>query len=66
MDIFIADLNRTPTFGYASNGHPAHGAVATALVEQMSEVVVGNKDLATALQDLRTEGESIVEEMASW
>lgn len=66
MDIFIADLNRTPTFGYAANGHPAHAAIATALVEQMSEVVVGNKDLATALQDLRTEGESIVEEMASW
>lgn len=66
MDVFIVDLARTPSFGYEANGHPAFGPSATVLVEEMSEVVVGNKDLSTALDDVQTGVEAIVEEMGSW
>lgn len=66
MDVFIADLNRTPSFGYEANSRPAFGASATALVEQISEVVAGNKDLATAMDDLQPAVEEIVDEMGSW
>lgn len=66
MDVFIEDLARTPAFGYEANGHPAFGPSATVLVEEMSEVVVGNKDLSTALDDIQTGVEGIVEEMGSW
>ena len=66
MDVFIEDLARTPAFGYEANGNPAFGPSATVLVEQISEVVVGNKDLPTALDDIETEVEGIVEEMGSW
>jgi alpha-1,4-digalacturonate transport system substrate-binding protein len=66
MDVFNADLARTPNFGYEANSRPAFGASATALVEEVSEVVAGNKDLATAMDDLQPKVESIVEEMGSW
>lgn len=66
MDVFIADLNRTPDLGFAANSQPAFGPSATALVEQVSEVVAGNKELTAAMDDLQPEVESIVEEMGSW
>lgn len=63
MDVFIADLNRTPDNGYIANGQPAFGASATFLIEQISEVVFGNKDLAQAMDDLQPLVEGVVEEM---
>lgn len=66
MDVFIADLNRTPDIGYTANSRPAFGPSATAFVEEVSEVVAGNKDLAKAMDDLQPRVESLVEEMGSW
>lgn len=66
MDVFLVEATRTPSFGYAANGHPAFGAVAPEMVNELSEVVVGNKDLATAISDLEAHIESVVEEIGSW
>lgn len=66
MDVFNADLARTPDNGFEANAQPAFGPSTKVLVEQLSEVVVGNKDLGKALDDAKPEIESIVEEMGSW
>lgn len=66
MDVFLVESTRTPAFGFASNGNPAFGASGTELVNQLSEVVVGNKDLTTAISDLEAHIESVVEEIGSW
>ncbi|ROR97005.1 carbohydrate ABC transporter substrate-binding protein (CUT1 family) [Salana multivorans] len=66
MDVFNLDLGRTPTFGYESNASPAFSGSATELVNQISEVVAGNKDLPTAMADLRTSTQSILDEVTSW
>jgi 3-hydroxyisobutyrate dehydrogenase-like beta-hydroxyacid dehydrogenase len=50
MDVFLADLVDTPEEGFESNGHPAFSASATALVDELSTVVAGQKDLRTALE----------------
>ncbi|NLE97552.1 MAG: sugar ABC transporter substrate-binding protein [Propionibacterium sp.] len=66
MDVFIADLNRTAEVGFVANAQPAFGASGTALTGQLDMVVAGQKDLATAMDDLQPEVEGIVEEMGSW
>ncbi|MDO5494744.1 MAG: extracellular solute-binding protein [bacterium] len=66
LDVFIADLNRTPTNGYEANGNPAFSPSATALVEEMSEVVAGNKDMATAMTDTEAKIQGILDELGSW
>lgn len=63
MDVFIADLNRTPEVDYAANGDPAFSGSATALVEEISEVVTGGKDLPTAIADLQASIEALVAEL---
>lgn len=65
MDVFLADLVVTPEEGFQSNGHPAFSASATALVDQVSAVVAGQKDLRTALTDLSSEIDGFVEETTS-
>ena len=66
MDVFITDLGRTPTFGYAANASPAFAGSATELVNQLSEVVAGNKDLPTAKADLATASHAVYHEVTSW
>ncbi|WP_454293717.1 ABC transporter substrate-binding protein [Salana multivorans] len=66
MDVFITDLGRTPTFGYAANASPAFAGSATELVNQLSEVVAGNKDLPTAMADLATASQAVYDEVTSW
>ncbi|WP_341358917.1 extracellular solute-binding protein [Georgenia sp. M64] len=65
MDVFLQDLERTPELGYAANADPAFAGAATALVEEISQVVTGGKDLPTALTDLQATTESLVEELSS-
>lgn len=65
MDVFLADLLVTPQEGFQSNGHPAFSPSATALVDEVSAVVAGQKDLRTALTDLSAEIDSFVDETAS-
>ena len=63
MDVFLADLVRTPEATYAANSDPAFGGSATALVNQLDLVVAGEKDLPTAIADLQSEIEALVEEL---
>ena len=64
MDVFLSDLQLTPEAGFAANGAPAFAASATALVEELSAVVGGQKDLKTALADLSSTIDSLVTETA--
>lgn len=66
MDVFIADLARTPTFGYEANASPAFAGSATAFVNEISEVVAGNKELPAAMADLKVETQDIFDEVTSW
>lgn len=65
MDVFLADLVDTPEEAFEANGHPAFSASATALVDELSTVVAGQKDLRTALTDLSAEIDALVEETTS-
>lgn len=62
MDTFLADLKETPEAGFAANGAPAFSASATALVEEVSAVVGGQKELRDALEDLSAKIDGFVEE----
>lgn len=65
MDVFLADLNRTPDSTYAANSDPAFAGAADALVEQLDLVVAGQQDLATAMSNLTGEIEDLVAELDS-
>lgn len=62
MDTFLADLKETPEAGFAANGAPAFAASATALVEEVSAVVGGQKELRDAVEDLSAKIDGFVEE----
>lgn len=66
MDVFNADLARTPDIGFEANAQPAFGPSGKVLVDQLSEVVVGKKELSKAIDDMQPEIEGIVQEMGSW
>ncbi|MBF4550068.1 sugar ABC transporter substrate-binding protein [Pseudoclavibacter sp. RFBJ3] len=63
MDTFQADLARTPDLGYAANGDVAFNGSALELVDQLSRVVAGEKDLKTAVADVKSNAQSLVEEL---
>lgn len=65
MDVFLTDLARTPEIGYAANGDAAFAGAGTELVDQLSEVVAGKKELAAAITDLNASIDSLVEELHS-
>lgn len=64
MEVFLQDLERTPELGYEANAAPAFAGAGTELVEEISQVVAGEKDLATAMSDLKESTQSLVEELA--
>lgn len=64
MDVFLTDLERTPADRFDVNGHPAFAGSATELVNEVSAVVGGTKDLPTAMTDLRASVDDLVEETA--
>lgn len=64
MEVFLQDLERTPELGYEANAAPAFAGAGTELVEEISQVVAGEKDLATAMSDLKESTEALVEELA--
>lgn len=65
MDVFLQDLARTPEVGYAAAADPAFTGAATALVDEISEVVAGTKDLPAAVADLQESTQALVEELGS-
>ncbi|SDI40107.1 carbohydrate ABC transporter substrate-binding protein, CUT1 family [Arthrobacter subterraneus] len=64
MDVFLQDLERTPELGYEANAAPAFAGAGTELVEEISKVLADEKDLTTAMSDLKKNTESLVEELA--
>jgi len=62
MDVFAAELGRTPQADFATNGHPAFSGSATELVNQVSAVVAGNTDLHSAMAALSTKIDGLVAE----
>jgi len=62
MDVFNAELKRTPEADFSTNGDPAFSGSATELVNQISAVVAGQKDLSTAMKDLSTKIDQLVAE----
>lgn len=63
MDVFLKDLARTPDIGYEANSDPAFAGSATELVNAVSDVVGGKKDLPTAVSDLQKKTKALVEEL---
>lgn len=61
MAVFIEDLAETPTEAYAACYDPNFDAAAQEFIAEFAEVVAGNKDLATAMEDLRASIDAIVE-----
>jgi alpha-1,4-digalacturonate transport system substrate-binding protein len=62
MGVFVADLAETPTEAYAACYDANFDAAAQEFVAEFAEVVAGNKDLATAMEDLRASIDAIVEQ----
>jgi len=65
MDVFIADLRRTPAATFATVAHPAFSGSAKSLVDEMSKVVAGQGDAKTAVQTVSKTIEKLVAETAS-
>ena len=55
MNIFLADVAKTPTEDFATVSSPAFSASATSLVEQMSALAAGEVDVPTAVAALQKE-----------
>ena len=62
MGIFVDDLAETPTEAYAACYDANFDAAAQEFVAEFAAVVSGNKDLATAMEDLRASIDAIVEQ----
>lgn len=62
MGVFVDDVAETPTEAYAACYDANFDAAAQEFVAEFAEVVSGNKDLATAMEDLRTSIDAIVEQ----
>jgi alpha-1,4-digalacturonate transport system substrate-binding protein len=65
MDVFLADLARTPKERSYANSDPAFSGSATALIAEMDKVVAGKKKLPAAIADLQKTIESLVKELDS-
>lgn len=53
MNVFLADLVVTPEDTYATVASPAFGIAANALRDELSKVVAGQVDVATAVENVR-------------
>lgn len=65
MDVFLADLARTPKERSYANSDPAFSGSGTALIAEMDKVVSGKKKLPAAIADLQKTIESLVKELDS-
>ena len=63
MDVFLADLARTPEERSYANSDPAFSGAATALIAELDKVVAGEKDLKAAIADLQVSVEALVKEL---
>lgn len=63
MDVFLADLARTPEERSYANSDPAFSGSATALIAELDKVVAGEKDVPTAVADLQVSIEALVTEL---
>ncbi|PDQ36454.1 MAG: hypothetical protein B5766_00785 [Candidatus Lumbricidophila eiseniae] len=55
MDVFLAEVGRTNEGAYAGAYSPLFDASSQAFVKQIAQVISGNKQLSTAIQDLLTD-----------
>lgn len=62
MGVFVTDLGETPAEAYAACYDPNFDASAQEFIKEFAEVISGNKDLPTAMEDLRTSIDAIVED----
>ncbi|HEY3260883.1 MAG TPA: extracellular solute-binding protein [Pseudonocardiaceae bacterium] len=53
MAAFLADVKRTAQENYGTNTSPAFGVAAKAVVDEMSKVVAGQEDVATAVRNIK-------------
>jgi alpha-1,4-digalacturonate transport system substrate-binding protein len=63
MDVFLADLVRTPKERSYANSDPAFSGSGTALIAEMDKVVAGKKKLPAAIADLQKTIESLLKEL---
>lgn len=61
MGVFVTDLGETPPEAYAACYDPNFDAAAQEFITEFAEVIAGNKDLGTAMEDLRASIDAIVE-----
>jgi len=54
FDVYLADLVKTPTEGYAANGSPVFTNSANEVVDAVTHAVNGDSDLKTALTNAKT------------
>ncbi|PMC75236.1 ABC transporter substrate-binding protein [Brachybacterium sp. UMB0905] len=62
MGVFVTDLSETPAEAFAACYDPNFDAAAQEFIKEFSQVVAGNKDLATAMEDLKAAIDSVVEQ----
>lgn len=65
MATFLADVQRTQDEAYSTVASPAFGPSAQALVDEMSKVVAGQQDVATAVENTKTATAAFLEDLAS-
>jgi alpha-1,4-digalacturonate transport system substrate-binding protein len=65
MAAFQADVERTPEENYTAATSPAFGLSAKALVDEMSKVVAGQEDAATAVDTIKQATAQAVKDLAS-
>lgn len=62
MQVFLADVERTPKEAYATTYHPAFAVTATAAVEELSKVLAGRKSPGQAVEAMRAEAQKALED----
>jgi alpha-1,4-digalacturonate transport system substrate-binding protein len=53
MNVFLADITKTPEDTYATVASPAAGIAYNSLRDEISKVVAGQEDVATAVQNVK-------------
>ncbi|WP_052664509.1 ABC transporter substrate-binding protein [Nitriliruptor alkaliphilus] len=63
MDVFRADVERTPEDTYAAAAAPAFGAAGTVVVEEVSRLFAGQQDVATTVEAIKTGVADVVQQV---
>ena len=65
MAVFRADVERTPDDAFAANAHPAFGAAATVVVEEVSAMFAGQQDPAATVDNIKSGVADVAEQVGS-